>query len=132
MDESDRVIQAAMEIADAIERRDVDVLASALAPGFLHRTPGGETRDADNFLREIGEIPGEILFVRLDSLKVDVSDAGALVTGIQHAQVRIDGKQIDDRRAFVDWFVTHGGKWRIRVAVDLPIAQTGSAVSEAG
>ena len=122
MDEPDQVLRAAMEIASAIERRDVDALASALAPGFLHRTPGGETRDADAFLRGIREIPGEILFVRLVSLAVDLSEGGALVTGIQHAQVRLDGKEIDDRRAFVDWFVKESGRWRMCVAVDLPVA----------
>src|SRR5688572_25615411 len=116
MDESERVIRAAREIAGAIERRDVDSLAAALAPGFVHHTPGGQTASAEVFLEGIRDIPGEILFVRLDSLKVDISDGGALVTGVQHAQVRIDGKPIDDRRAFVDWFVADSGTWRIRVA----------------
>ncbi len=120
MDESAAVIQAAMEIAAAIEHRDVGTLESALAPGFVHRTLAGESLDAEMFLEGIRQIPGEILFVRLDGLTVDLSDAGALVSGFQHAQVRIDGKAIDDRRAFVDWFIPHNGKWRIRVAVDLP------------
>ncbi|MPZ20169.1 MAG: DUF4440 domain-containing protein [Luteitalea sp.] len=132
MDESQSVIRAAMQIADAIARRDTDAIVALLAPGFLHRTPGRETRDADAFVSGIREIPGEIIFVRVGSLEVDLSNAGALVTGIQHAQVRIDGKDIDDRRAFVDWFVKHGGEWRIRVAVDLPAAQGVSAVSEGG
>jgi hypothetical protein len=131
MDESDRVLQAATEIATAIERRDVGALKRAVAPGFLHRTPGGETRDADTFLGGILAIPGEILFVRLQSVDVDLSEAGALVTGIQHARVRVDGDDIDDRRAFVDWFVTHEGRWRLRVAVDLPLAE-GSSVEAAG
>ena len=29
----------------------------------------------------------------------------AMVTGIQRARVRLDGKEIEDRRGFVDWFV---------------------------
>jgi hypothetical protein len=45
------------------------------------------------------------------------------VTGIQHARVRIDGEDIDDRRAFVDWLVPHDGAWKFRVAVDLPAPQ---------
>jgi hypothetical protein len=61
------------------------------------------------------------------AVEVDVSDAGALVTGIQHAQVRIEGTEIDDRRAFVDWFVKRDGEWRILVAVDLPAAEEPSA-----
>ena len=126
MNESDGVLRAAREIAGAIERRDVDALGGLLAPGFLHRTPGGEARDAATFLAGIREIPGEILFVRLEALQVDLSASSALVTGIQRAQVRIDANVIDDRRAFVDWFVLHDGGWRIRLAVDLPLLEAGA------
>ncbi len=122
MAESDQVRQAALEVAAAIERKDVQTLAGTLAPGFVHRTLGGEARNAEVFLKAIQEIPGEILFVRLEGLEVDMSEAGALVTGIQHAQVRIDGKAIDDRRPFVDWFVFNHGAWKILVAVDVPAA----------
>jgi hypothetical protein len=49
-----------------------------------------------------------------------MSEESALVTGIQNAQVRIAGKDVDDRRAFVDWFVKTSGAWRIRAAVEPP------------
>jgi hypothetical protein len=39
---------------------------------------------------------------------------------VQHAQVRMDGQLVDERRPFVDWFVKQAGGWRIRVAIDLP------------
>lgn len=120
MDELDNVRQAALKMADAIGRRDVTVVASLLAPDFLHRTPGSEARDAEAFVSAIREIPGEIAFVKLDSMQIDLCDGGALATGIQHSRVRIDGQDIDDRRAFVDWFVKHAGEWKFRVAVDMP------------
>jgi hypothetical protein len=101
-------------MAAAIARRDVRALTGALAPGFLYRTPGGQSLDRETFLKGIAEIPGEIVFVRLVDLEVDLSETGALATGIQHARVRIDGKEIDDRRAFADWFVARDGKWQIR------------------
>lgn len=123
MTESERVRTVAVEIADAIARKDADAIVGYLAPGFLHRSPGGEARGPDGFAQAIREIPGEILFVRLDAVEIDISEAGALVSGVQHAQVRIDGANIDDRRAFVDWFVKHQGEWRLRVAVDLPAAE---------
>src|SRR5437870_4549937 len=85
------VVHAATRLADAIARRDVDAIVSLLDPAFLLRTPGGETRDADAFASQIRAIPGEILFVKLDAVNVDLSAAGALVMGIQHARVRIDG-----------------------------------------
>jgi hypothetical protein len=107
-------------MADAIGHRDLATIRTLLSREFTHRKPGGPAVDADLFLRGIEQIPGEIAFVRLEQLEVDMSDAAALVTGIQHAQVRLDGKVIDDRRTFVDWFVNEGGEWRIRVALDVP------------
>jgi ketosteroid isomerase-like protein len=121
--DAERLRRAAAEIADAIGRRDADAVVRWLAPGFIHRSPGSAGSDASSFAQAIRDIPGEILFVRLTAVEVDVSDAGALVTGIQHAQVRIEGTEIDDRRAFVDWFVKCDGEWRILVAVDLPAAE---------
>lgn len=123
MNESERVAEAATRIADAIGRRDVETLSSLLAPGFLLRSPGEDGRDAASFLDGVRQIPGEILYVRLLSLTVDVLEDGAIATGVQHAQVRVDDKDIDDRRPFVDWFVRHEGTWLLRLAVDLPAAQ---------
>jgi ketosteroid isomerase-like protein len=123
MTDLDRVKQAALDVAAAIERRDVEALAAALAPGFLYRSPGSETRTREAFLEGVSGIPGEILFVRLETIDVDLSEAAALVSGIQHARVRIDGKEIDDRRAFVDWFVRVGPEWKIRAAIDLPLVE---------
>ena len=120
MSERDRIIEVANVIAKAIGKRDVQSLARAMAQGFVHRSPGGDAVDAENFLRAIEQIPGEILSVTLEAIDVDVSGSGALATGIQHAQLRLDGTVIDDRRAFVDWFINVEGEWRILVAVDLP------------
>jgi hypothetical protein len=94
-----------------------------LAPGFVHRTHGGSVAsDAASFLQAIEQIPGEIIFVRLEEIQIDECPSGALVTGIQHAQVVVDGDVINDRRGFVDWFIRHAGEWRIQAAVDLPDA----------
>jgi RimJ/RimL family protein N-acetyltransferase len=119
-DERDQVADAAQRLASAIGRRDVGALRDLLAHGFVHRTPGADALDSDAFLRGIELIPGEIVFVRLDGLEIDMCGGGALVTGVQHAQVRLDGALIDDRRPFVDWFVKDRGEWRIRVAVSMP------------
>jgi uncharacterized glyoxalase superfamily protein PhnB len=116
---TDDVAHAALRLAEAIGRRDRDTIRSLLAPGFTHRTHGGPVVDAESFLRAIEEIPGEITSVQLHHMKVDLCPSGALVTGIQHAQVRVAGALLDDRRAFVDWFVHDGSGWRIQAAVDL-------------
>ena len=109
MSEAQQVIDAAERIADAIGKRDVGALGRELAPEFLMRTPGGETRGAAAFLDAISQIPGEIVFVKLVALNVDVSGDSAVATGVQHAQVRMEGQTIDDRRPFVDWFVKNEG-----------------------
>lgn len=119
MNDRDRIAELSRRIAEAIGRRDVDWLDRVLAPGFVQRTPAGEAHDAAAFLRTIEGIQAEILFVRLESVEVDVKGAGALATGIQLARVRVNGEELEDRRAFVDWFVKVGDDWRLQVAVDL-------------
>jgi hypothetical protein len=119
-----RIAAAAEAVAAAIGARDVQTLRGLLAPGFTHRTHGGEAAGAETFLAGIAAIPGEIIFVRLEDLRIDLTPTGVLVTGFQHAQVRIDGQTIDDRRGFIDWFVDVSGEWKIQAAVDLPAPST--------
>jgi hypothetical protein len=120
MGTTERVAEAANAIGAAIARRDVAALRRLLAPGFIQRTHGGAVSDVETFLRAIEQIPGEIRSVSLEQLEVDMCPAGALVTGIQYAQVVVDGQLIEDRRGFIDWFVEDDGLWRIQAAVDLP------------
>ena len=120
MDERIRVAEAAEQIAAAIARRDAAAIWVMLAPGFSHRTHGGAIVDAEAFLHAIEQIPGEIKVVRLEQMQIDLFPTGALATGIQHAEVIIDGKTVVDRKVFVDWFVRHLNEWRIQAAVDLP------------
>ena len=117
-----RIAATAEAVAAAIGARDVNALRSLLAPGFVHRTHGGEVAGLEKFLAGIAAIPGEIVFVTLADLRLDVTPAGVLATGVQHARLKIDGETIDDRRAFIDWFVESDGTWKIQAAVDLPAA----------
>jgi len=120
MDDAQAVMDASRAMPDAIARRDVDTVATLLASDFVYRSHGGEATGSDPFLEGIRQIPGEIVFVKLESVQIDVAGDGAIAIGIQHALVRIDGQDIDDRRAFIDWFVRHDKVWKLRVAVDLP------------
>jgi hypothetical protein len=115
-----RIAAAAEAVAAAIGARDVAALRGLLAPGFTHRTHGGEAAGLEKFLAGIAAIPGEITFVKLEDLRIDVTPGGVLVTGFQHAQLKIDGQTVDDRRGFIDWFVDVNGEWKIQAAVDLP------------
>ena len=117
-----RIAAAAEAVAAAIGARDVDALRGLLAPGFVHRTHGGEVAGLEKFLAGIAAISGDINFVKLEDLRLDVTPAGVLATGVQHAQLRIDGQTIDDRRGFIDWFVDVNGEWKIQAAVDVAMA----------
>jgi ketosteroid isomerase-like protein len=112
------VAACAREVAASIGNRDLASLRQLLAPDFVHRTLGGPTVELEPFLEGISGIPGEILSVELEEVVVDVDSAAALVTGWQRARVRIDGKVVEDRRPFADWFVSQDGRWRLRVAIE--------------
>jgi len=114
-----RIAAAAEAVAAAIAARDVTSLHRLLAPGFVHRTHGGDVAAVEKFLQGIAAIPGEIVFVKLENLRLDVTPAGVLATGIQHARVKVDGETIDDLRRFIDWFVESDGEWKIQAAVDV-------------
>jgi ketosteroid isomerase-like protein len=118
--EVEAVADCARGIAAAIAKRDRLALSALLSSGFVHRTPGGDSVALEPFLQAIEQIPGEILAVTLEQLVIDVVGDAALATGMQHAKVRLDGQVIDDRRAFVDWFIKEPGGWRLRVAAELP------------
>ena len=106
-------------IASLIAMRDVEGLRRLLAPGFVARSFTGESTGADAFLAAIASIPGEIAFVRVGELQIDVDGDKALVTGVQEAQLTIDGTVVDDRRGFIDYFARLDGAWLLKVAVDV-------------
>ena len=113
--------QTAHTIADAISRRDVRLLSDLLAPGFTYRSDGAQAvSDAEAFLEGIRSIPGEIVFVRLERVAVDLVGNAAMLTGVQHAQVIVDGQTVDDRRGFADFFVKIDGSWKLRAGADFP------------
>jgi hypothetical protein len=118
MDDREKLIDLSNRLATAIARRDIATVRSLLATGFVQRHAGGDGIDADAFLDGIAQLPGDILFVRVEGLTVDVTGDHALVTGRQRAQLNIDGSVVDDRRSFVDWFVREGGDWKLRAAID--------------
>jgi ketosteroid isomerase-like protein len=121
MDDRARLVSLSEQLASAIAKRDVSTVRRFLADGFVQRPAGGAAVDTEAFLANIDKIPGEILFVKVEQLTVDVSGDGAIVTGIQQARLEIDGSVVNDRRAFVDWFVKDTGDWKLRTAVDLAV-----------
>ena len=119
MDDHARLVSLSEQLAGAISQRDVAAVRSFLADGFVQRPAGGAAVDTDAFLANISKIPGKILFVKVEQLTVDIWGDSAIVTGIQQARLEIDESVVNDRRAFVDWFVKETGDWKLRTAVDL-------------
>jgi Domain of unknown function (DUF4440) len=119
MVDRDAVIDLARRMAAAIKGRDQTAVRALLARDFVQRAIGGAAASADEFLAAVAQIPGEILSVDLEHLEVELTDAGALVTGIQHGRVLLDGKVVDDRQPFVDWMIKEAGEWRFRAAIGL-------------
>jgi hypothetical protein len=124
IDERERVMEVAVAIADSIRARDVARLRSLLSADFVHRQAGAGSSDASAFLAAVERIPGEIVSVNLARVAIDLSGNSALITGLQHARVRLDDEVIDDTRPFVDWLVNESGEWRLRAAVELPSPET--------
>lgn len=120
IDQRERILATAIAIADAIGARDVARLGTLLSAGFVHRKAGAGATGAAAFLAAIERIPGEILAVNLARIEIDMAGDSALVTGVQHARVRLDGELIEDTRPFVDWLIKESGEWRLRAAVELP------------
>src|SRR5262245_35130001 len=119
MDDRARLISLSEQLASAISQRDVATVRGFLADGFVQRPAGGAAVDTEAFLANIARIPGKILFVKVEQLTVDIRGDGAIVTGIQQARLEIEGSVVNDRRAFVDWFVKEPGDWKLQTAVDL-------------
>jgi len=119
MDDRARLISLSEQLAGAIAKRDVTAVRAFLADGFVQRPAGGDAVDTETFLANITRIPGDILFVKVEQLTVDIWGDSAIVTGIQQARLEIDESVVNDRRAFVDWFVKETADWKLRTAVDL-------------
>jgi hypothetical protein len=122
---AEAVLRAEHETMEAIGRKDAAALRRILDQRFVHRTPAGEELTRDEFLKNIASIPAEILSVRGEGVRADIFGETAVVTGVQRARVRVDGKEFDSVGAFTDVFVLRRGRWRLRLAysVELPAGQ---------
>jgi hypothetical protein len=123
------LIDAEHALFAAIAHRDQGQLARLAAPELVLRMPDQPDVDRAGFLRGIAAIPGEILEVTGERVQAHAAGAAGIVEGIQVARVRIDGKVIEDRGAFVDVFVKRDGAWQLTFALNVPLAAPGSSAS---
>jgi ketosteroid isomerase-like protein len=113
------------ETMDAIRAKDAKALGRVLAEDFVYRTPGAELSRAE-FLQNVTQLPGRILSVEGEGLRVGVYGEAAVLTGVQRARVRTDdGAEHASAVAFTDVFVKERGRWRLSLAygVELPAGE---------
>jgi hypothetical protein len=118
---SDELLDAEQSLFAAIARRDGAQLELLAAPELILRIPGQPDVDRAGFLRGVAAIPGEILEVTGEGVRAHQAGDTGIVEGIQVARVRLDGKVIEDRGAFVDVFVRRDGAWRITFALNVSL-----------
>lgn len=116
------VLRLERETMDAVRAKDAGALERILAADFVYRTPGAELTRAE-FLQNVSQLPGHILSVEGEGLRVSVYGDTAVLTGVQRARVRTDdGAEHASTVAFTDVFVKERGRWRLSLAygVELP------------
>ncbi|MBV9924824.1 MAG: nuclear transport factor 2 family protein [Acidobacteria bacterium] len=118
----DAVLRLEREIMDAVCEKDLKALERVLAEGFVYRSLDVEVNRAD-FLKNIGALPGRMLSVEGEGLRVRVFGETAVLTGVQRSVLRTeDGAEHEGRTAFTDVFVKRGRRWQLALAhgVELP------------
>lgn len=116
------ILRAERETMEAIGRKDAAALSRLLDEGFVLRTPAGPEVSRAEFIQNVASIPADILSVRGEGVRAEIFGETAVVTGVQRARVRVEGKEFDNVSAFTDVFVKRRGRWRLRLAysVELP------------
>ena len=116
------ILQIDSDIMQAIKNKDATSLEPMLGDEFDYRTHFGAEVDKAEFLQSIASFPLEILAIHGEELKVNVYGETAILTGIQIAEARAEGKAEESAVAFTDVFVRRDGRWLMVLAygVELP------------
>ena len=121
-----RTVESILRLEKAImayiRAKDTRALGRLLTADFVYRTPGAEVSRAD-FLQGVASVPGRIISVGGEGLRVSVYGETAVLTGVQRARARAeDDTEQEGVSAFTDVFVKRRGRWLLALAygVELP------------
>ena len=118
------ILRLERKTMDAIRAKDARALERVLADDFVYRTPGAELGRTE-FLQNIATLPGRILSIEGEGLRVSVYGETAVLTGVQRARVCTDdGAEHASTVAFTDVFIKRQGRWRLALAYGVEIPET--------
>jgi hypothetical protein len=122
---AEEIIALEQDIFAAIRTRDTEALGKLVDEAFVLRSPGAPDVDKAGFLAAIAQIPGEIMDVRGEDMKVAGTSELAILTGIQIATVRLSSGKVEvDRQIFTDAFRATENGWRMMLAVSVSAPTT--------
>jgi uncharacterized protein DUF4440 len=119
-----RLLQLEQDLFSAIRMRDRQGLERILDERFELRVPGKPPVDRAGFIDAILSVPGTLLSVESDDVRAHVYEDVGVLTGRQHARVRLeDGTTVDDVQAFTDIALLSEGQWRMVLAHSVPVSE---------
>ena len=106
----------------ALQAKDAVRFGKLLADDFVYRAPGQPDADKPTFLKSVVELPGTILKIDGEGVKVAIRGDAAMVTGVQRVQLRHpDGTVEAGATAFSDLFVRRAGRWVLAAAFGVEV-----------
>ncbi len=114
------------EIITAIKSKNGAALGALVADDFVYRRPGAEESGKAEFIRGILTLPVEITTLDGEQLKVSIFGDIAVLTGVQRATTKSDGREETSAVAFVDVFAKRDGRWQIVLAHGVDLAPESS------
>jgi ketosteroid isomerase-like protein len=119
-----RLLQLEQDMFTAIRTKDRQGIERILDERFELRVPGKPPVDRAGFIDAILSIPGTILSVESDDVQARVYGDVGVLTGRQHARVRLeDGTTVDDVGAFTDIALLRDGQWRMVLAHSVTLSE---------
>lgn len=105
------------DVWGAMRTKDAEAWLRVLADDFVLRTPGEEDRDRSAFVERMTSFPGDVVSVACHDLRADVFGTAVVVTGVQHAVLRMpNDARFEDFTMMTNVFQLRGGRWLMVLA----------------
>src|SRR5579871_154975 len=114
-EQSDADTVKAMELkwTESYKQRQVAILSSLLAEGFVITIEDGSTYSKTGYISHTAEPGVQVQVAEMSDIKVRMHGNTAVVTGAYHEVGTSDGKRYEYRDRFTDVWMKMGGKWQV-------------------